>query len=84
MKRVKLINKKEFGKTALDKNVEILVVYVTSPNLSKSTIIIHLARDALIILLLAKKMKIIAKYLHFSNIFLKENISILLKATKLN
>lgn len=41
-KRIELIDKKEFAKIMLDKNVEVFVVHVTSLNLSLMSI--HLAR----------------------------------------
>ena len=45
---------------------------------------IHPAREAQIALLIVKKVKIPTKYSDFSDVFLKEKVSILLEATKLN
>ena len=52
--QIELINKKEFIKVSLDKNIKVFVVYINSLSL-RSKIIIHLSRKAQIALLLAKK-----------------------------
>lgn len=67
IKQVEIIDKKAFAKIILDKTVEIFVVYIISFNLS--LISIYLAQKAQIALLIAKKVKISAKYLNLSNIF---------------
>ena len=56
------------------------MVHVTS----LSIMAIHLARKAQIALLVAKEVKIPAKYSDFLDVFLKEKALILLKAIKLN
>lgn len=81
-KQVEFISKKKSAKTALDKNIEAFVVYVTS--LSLSLMSIYLAKKAQIVLLLARKIKILAKYLDFSDVFLEEKPLVLQKLTKLN
>ena len=45
-KQIKLIDKKEFAKTALDENTKAFVVHVTSLSLSKLTMSIHLVKEA--------------------------------------
>ena len=45
---------------------------------------IHLAQEAQIALLVAKKVKILTKYSDFSDVFLKKKALILSEATKLN
>lgn len=79
-----MIDKKEFAKLALDKNVEAFVVHVTFLSLSKSTMSIHPAIVAQITLLIVIKVKILAEYSDFSNIFLEEMILVLLEITNLN
>lgn len=69
----------------LNENVETFIMYVTSLNLSKKpTIIIHLVRKTSTVLLFAKEIKILAKYLNFSNIFLEKKALVLPKLIKLN
>lgn len=65
----------------LDKNVEAFVIYIIS---QFCLILIHLTRKTQIVLLLAKKIKILAKYLDFSNVFSEKKVLILLEKTKLN
>ena len=79
-KQVKIIDKKEFAKTALDEHVKAFVMHVTS----LSTMAIHSAKKAQIALLIVKKFKIPTKYSNFSDIFLKEKALILPEVTKLN
>ena len=52
-KRVEIIDKKEFTKAALDKNIEALVIHVTS--LSLNSMPIHQAQEAQIALLVIKE-----------------------------
>lgn len=66
----------------LDENVKSFVMYVTS--LSLSLMLIYLAREAQIASLIPKKVKILAKYSDFSNVFSKKKALVLLKLTKLN
>ena len=82
IKQVEIINEKEFVKTALDENVEVFVVYVTS--LSLSLMLIYLARIAQIALLITEEIKIPAEYLDFSDAFLEEKTLMLLEITGLN
>ena len=79
-KQIKIIDRKEFAKTALDKHVKVFVVHVTS----LLTMAIHPAREAQIALLIAKEVKISTKYSDFSDVFLEKKASILPEATKLN
>ena len=79
---MEIIDKKEFTKTLLDKNIEAFIIYVTSFNLN--SILIHSVQKTYIALLFIKKVQISYKYSDFSDIFLKKNTLILLKATKLN
>lgn len=67
---------------ALYKNIEALMMYVTSLNLS--SISIHLNREAEIALLLTQKIKIVAKYSDFFDVFLEEKALKLLEVTDLN
>ena len=80
-KRVKLIDKKEFAKAALDGNSETFVVYVASLNLLPG---IHLDKEAQIASLLTKKVKIPDKYLDFTDIFSEKKVLVLPERTKLN
>ena len=68
-KQVELIDKKEFTKVAFEENIEALVVYMTF--LSLSLMLIYLVKEAQIASLLAKKVKILAKYSDFLDIFQK-------------
>lgn len=68
-KQIKIIDKKEFAITVLDKNVEVFVMYITFFSLEKLTITIHLTRKVQIILLLTEKVMIFNKYSDFFNIF---------------
>lgn len=67
--QIKIIDKKEFVKAALKKNVKIFVIYIVSLSLSSKKLI-HLIRKVSILLLVAKKIAIIAEYLDFINVFL--------------
>lgn len=85
IKQVKLINKEEFTKPALDENVEVFVVHITFLNLSKKpTIIIYPVKEAQIVLLLIKEVKIPNKYSNFSNVFSEKKALELLEITNLN
>ena len=64
----------------MDKHIEAFIVHVTF----FLTMVIHPARKAQIILLVAKKVKIPTKYLDFLDVFLEKKVLILLEATKLN
>lgn len=54
-------------------------MHITSISLKKSKISIYLARKAQIALLIAKKIKILTKYLNFNNVFLKKKALVLSK-----
>ena len=78
---IEFIHKKEFAKTALDKNIEAFLVYIFSLT---SKIIIHLAQEAQIALLLGKKVTVPAEYTDFVNIFLKKSAEVLPERTSIN
>ena len=78
---VKLINKKEFDKAALDENVEAFVVYVASVTLK---MMIYLAREEQIVLLLAKEVTVSAEYTNFINVFSKKSAEMLPERTGIN
>ena len=80
-KRIELINKKEFTKTALDGKSETFVVHVTSFNV---TLGIHWDKAAQIALLLTKKVKIPDKYSDFVDVFSEERALVLPERTKFN
>ena len=77
---MEIINRKKFAKTALDKHVEAFVVHMTF----LLTMAIHPARKAQIVLLVAKKVQILSKYLDFLYVFSKKKALILSETTKLN
>ena len=64
---MKIINKKKFAKTTLDKNVKVFIIYIISFNLS--LMLIYIAQKTQIILLITKKIKILIKYLNYLDIF---------------
>lgn len=66
-----------------NKNIEVFIVYVLSLDL-RLNILIYLNRETQIVLLLNKKVKILAKYSDFFNILSKKKTLELLKLTKLN
>ena len=80
-KRVELINKKEFAKTALDENSETFVVHVASFNLLPG---IHPDRKAQIASLLTEEVKILEKYSDFTDVFSKEKTLVLPERIELN
>ena len=59
-------------------------MHVISLNISKSTMLIYLAKKAQIALLLAEKVKISTKYSDFSDVFSEKKASTLLELIKLN
>ena len=67
---MEIIDKKKFAKASLDQNVKAFIVYIAS--LKFNLMSIHPASKAQIILLLAKKIKILTQYLDFLDVFLKE------------
>ena len=74
IRQVELIDQKEFAKAILDENIEAFVVHVSSLELRMT---IYLARKAQLALLLAEKITILAKYLDFAYVFLKNSANIL-------
>ena len=81
--KIVLIDKKEFFKAALDKNIEIFMIHVSSLSL-ESKMTIHLAQEAQIALLLAKKVTVPTEYSDFANIFSKESTEVLPESTGIN
>ena len=81
---MKIIDKKEFAKVVLNKNVKAFVMHETSFSLSKPTMSIHPAKEAQIVSLIAKKVKIPAKYSDFADVFLEEKDLVLPEITDLN
>ena len=81
--KIELINKKEFAKAALDENIEVFVVHVSSLSLG-SKMTIHPAWKAKIALLLAKKVTVPAKYSDFADVFSKESAEVLPERTGIN
>lgn len=84
IKQIELIHRKEFAKIVLDENVEAFIVQMTSLNLRKLKMSIHPPRKTQITLLFAKKLKIPAEYLDFSDVFPGEKALVLLELIKLN
>ena len=80
-KQVELINKKKFAKAALDEKSETFVIRIASFNLVSG---IHPDREAQIVFLLTKKVKISDKYLDLTNVFSEEKALVLPEHTKLN
>ena len=65
-KRVKLIDKKEFTKVALDENSKTFVMHIASLNLAPG---IHSEKEAQIASLLTKEVKILDNYSDYANVF---------------
>ena len=80
-KRVELINKKEFAKTALDEKSETFIAHVASFNLAPG---IHPDRAAQIASLLIEEVKIPDKYSDFTNVFSEEKALVLPERIELN
>lgn len=77
-----MIDKRKFAKTVFDENIEAFVVWIIFLNLS--SILIYSAKKTQIVLPLAEKVKNLAKYSDFLNIFLKKKLLVLLEIIKLN
>lgn len=75
-----MIYKKKFAKIVSNKNVKISIIYITFLLIIK----IYFIRQAQIVFLFAKKIKILDKYLDFFLIFSKKKVLVLIKITKLN
>ena len=82
-KMVKLINKKDFVKVELDKNIKCFILYISFLSL-KLRITIHLAKKTQISLLLIKKVTISAKITDFANIVLEKSANILPEQIRAN
>ena len=80
-RQVKFIDQKEVAKMALNENIKAFIVHVSSLGLRNT---IHQARKAQMALLLAKVVTVLAKYLDFADVFLKESSNILPKQIKVN
>ena len=80
-RQVEIIDRKKFAKTALDENVKVFVVHVSSLG-SKMTI--HLARKAQLALLLAEEVTVPTKYSDFADVFLEKSANVLPERTKAN
>lgn len=68
----------------LDKNIKAFVIHVTFFNLSTLIRLVNSAKETQIFWLIAKKVKILAKYSNFLDDFLKKKALLLLKITNLN
>lgn len=79
---VKIINNKEFTKTALDENIKAFVIHIAFFSLRQ--IIIYPAWKAQIALLLTEKVTVLTKYLNFANIFSKKSAVELFKKLEIN
>ena len=79
---MEIINKKKFAKAVLNENIKTFMVHMTS--FSLSTISIHPTREAQIVLLIVKEVKILAKYSDFSDVFLEKKALVLPEITKFN
>ena len=82
IKRLEIINKKKFARTALDENIEAFIVHVTFFNLN--SMLIHPARKAQIPLLIAKEGKIPTNNLDFLDVFLEKKALVLPEIIDLN
>lgn len=67
------MNKKEFAKTILNKNVKTFIVHILSLS-SRLKISIYSPKKAQIVLFFTKKVIISSKYLDIFNIFLKKKL----------
>lgn len=83
IKQMQIISYKELVVTILDPGKEIFVIYITCLGLS-SKMSIYQTWKAQIILLVAKKIIIPAKYLDFANIFLEKLAIELFKHSAIN
>lgn len=84
-KKIELINKREFAAIALDKIVEIFVVYITTLT-AALTIQVHPLCQTQVGLLLANKapVKVLPKYLDYVDVFLFDFVIELFKNTSIN
>ena len=77
------IDKKEFAKATLDKNIEPFVVHISFLSL-RLKMMIYPAQDAQIALLLAKKVTVPVEYADFADVFLNKLTKVLPKRIKIN
>lgn len=82
IKRIEIIDKKEFSKAALDRNIEAFGINVIFLNFS--SILIYPAKKAQTTYLITEKIKISTKYSDFLDVFLEKKTLMLLKLIKLN
>ena len=80
-KQIKLINKKKFAKTALDKNLETFVIHMAFVNLVPG---VYPNKKAQIAYLLTEKVRILKKYSDFINVFSKKKALVLPEQTAFN
>ena len=80
-RQIELINQKQFAKAVLDENNEAFVMHVNFWGLK---IIIYIARKAEMVLWLAEKVIILAKYSDFADILLKKLANVHLEQTGVN
>ena len=86
IKRVELINKKEFAKAALDAKSETFIMHIAALEALLARMFIHPLREAQIAVLNQKKAptKVSGKYSDFSDVFSVKEALILLEQTKLS
>ena len=78
---MEFIDKKKFTKTELYKNIQVFVVYKASLILKMT---IYLIWETQIVLLNLKKVIILAKYLDFTDLFLKKLAKVVPKQIDIN
>ena len=85
-KQVKLIDKKEFAKTALDEKSETFVVHVAAFEALLARMAIYLSRAAQILALIQNKAltKVLPEYTNYANVFLFDLAMELPKNTSIN
>lgn len=81
-RKVKIINKKDFAKVALNEDVETFVVHIIP--LCLGLMIIHSARKAQMDSLFIKGVTVLIKYADFTVIFSKESVKILSESISIN
>ena len=79
--KVVLINKKKFAKVALDKNIEVFIVYIALFILKMT---IYLACKAQMTLFISKEVTVLVEYTDFANIFSKTLAAMLSKRLGIN
>ena len=80
---IELIDKKEFAKAMLEKNIEIFVIYISFLSLIlKMTI--HLTKKVQIALIFAKKVTVSVKPSDFANLFFEMTTNVFLEQIRAN